>query len=343
MKRAVIFFVLSIASISLVLILTYTPETLEALRRFNVRLLLWLVASWLTAIGGYALSFIFMARATESRLAVGPAVQSAFMRILFNLLTPFGFGGGPFVVYYLDHHGVPAGKGSSVVLTQMMIVSVYLFTGAVLGYIHLHDQLIGRPALLTLFVVTGAIQLGGVVAVILVLVYPRAVIKLISWIGRILHRLKLVKDPRRFKRRVIHDGSVARRSFRRYFTHHALSFIAGAAGIAVTYACEVLLMWLVFRSLGHDLPPTDGLAYSALFYLTLSYMPTPGSSGLGEGVFVALFAGVVPRHALGLAVVLWRTFYSYASSITGAVFASHHFTFGLGRRRKRRRDRATRA
>lgn len=322
-----LFFGISIASVAVVLALTYSPETIDALKSFDLRYLFGLVGVWLAAIAGAALSFVFMAGATESRLKLLPAIRAAFMRILFNLLTPFSFGGGPFVVYYMEHHGVSAGKGSSIVLTQMMTVSVYVFLGAVFSFVHLHESLLQRPALLTLFAVTGAIQLGGVVVVILVLSYPHGVIKLLSAIGRLLSRFKVVKNPGRFKRRVIHDGSVARRSFRRYFTHHPLKFLIGALGMAIVYSAEVLLLWVIFRSLGYEMPLGDGLAMAALFYMTLSYMPTPGSSGLGEGIFVALFAGLVPRHAIGVAVVLWRVFYSYASSITGAIFASHHFTF----------------
>ena len=91
------------------------------------------------------------------------------------------------------------------------------------------------------------------------------------------------------------------------------------------YAGELSLLWVIFSGLGYRMPLAEGLAMSALFYLTLSYLPTPGSSGLGEGVFVAIFAGRIPSHVLGIAVLLWRLFYSYAGSTVGAVIASHHF------------------
>ena len=335
MKRVLIFFGVSVTSVAVVFAITYSPETLDALRQFDLRLLAAIVGVWATAILGAAFSFFFMARATGSRLRFVPAVKAAFMRILFNLLTPFGFGGGPFVVYYLDHHEVPAGKGSSIVLTQMMVVSILVFSGAVAGFVLLREQLLPKPFVMTLLSVTGTLQLGGVVVILLVLTYPNGVIKLISWIGRLLHRLKVVKEPDRFRRRVIHEGSVARRSFRRYFTHHPVDFSLGALGMGIVYCSEVMMLFLVFRSLGHPIPVGTGLAMTALFYMALSYMPTPGSSGLGEGIFVALFAGFVPSHTVGIAVILWRVFYSYASSLTGAVFASHHFAVDVPKRRRR--------
>ncbi|MFW5689698.1 MAG: lysylphosphatidylglycerol synthase transmembrane domain-containing protein [Spirochaetota bacterium] len=327
MKRALLFVGISVVSIGAILAVTYDPQTIDAIRGFDLRYLALLALVWFVAVSGSALSFFALARATESRLGPGAAYKSAVLRILGNLITPFSFGGGPFAVFYMSERGVPSGKGSSVVVTQMMVVSTYILIASLGAFLYLRDDLFARPVLLTIFAVAGAIQLAGVAVTLLILVYPHAAIRLITGVGHLLARFRIVKRVDRFKRRVIHDGSVARRSFRRYFTHHPLKFLLGAIGVLIMYLGELALLWVIFSGLGYSMSFIDGMAMGALFYLTLSYIPTPGSSGVGEGVFVAIFAGLIPRHALGIAVLLWRFFYSYVGSALGAVTASHHFTF----------------
>jgi uncharacterized protein (TIRG00374 family) len=62
-----------------------------------------------------------------------------------------------------------------------------------------------------------------------------------------------------------------------------------------------------------------------MLQLILSFMiylsPTPGGSGIAEGGFSILFAAFIPRHLLGIALVLWRFFGSYLRIITGALVA----------------------
>jgi glycosyltransferase 2 family protein len=65
---------------------------------------------------------------------------------------------------------------------------------------------------------------------------------------------------------------------------------------------------------------------SAMLIFLISFMPTPGASGLGEVLFIALFSGTVKVELVGVAVVLWRIFYQYLSAGLGAFFTARFFS-----------------
>ena len=82
------------------------------------------------------------------------------------------------------------------------------------------------------------------------------------------------------------------------------------------------------------IPLLAGFVLSTLLLFLLSFMPTPGASGLGEILFVVLFDQAVSNHVLGLGVIMWRFFFNYSGAMIGAVVSAKSFT---GIRVKKRR------
>ena len=51
----------------------------------------------------------------------------------------------------------------------------------------------------------------------------------------------------------------------------------------------------------------------------LYYIPTPGGSGISEGVGYTLFAPLVPSHILGVFLVIWKFLTNYVWTIVGGL------------------------
>lgn len=324
--RVLVFAGLSVIAIGAVMAFTFNKETVRALQHFDPLYLLVLSGIWVTSFGMDAVSFIFYTRGTDERLRIGASIKAAAYRVFFNLITPFGFGGQPFVVYFLQHEGVPPGKGSSIVLVKLIVISVYVFFGAVAGFAFFHTHVTDPGLLNVFFFVSAAIQIVFITLIVAGLLRPRSVIRLLTAFGRVGVRLGVIKSQGRFRRSLVHEVYLARSSFQRYFRQHLFPFIAGTLSIGITYAVEVVTLWVIFLGLGVHLPFTTGIALGSLFLFLLPFLPTPGAAGLGEATFVVLFSTEVPYYLLGIAVLLWRFFYNYLTSILGAVFSSRHFS-----------------
>ncbi|HUX20333.1 MAG TPA: lysylphosphatidylglycerol synthase transmembrane domain-containing protein [Spirochaetia bacterium] len=324
--RVLVFAGLTLLTLGIVVHFTFSKETVSALRSFHPLYLLVLFGIWMVSFGLDAASFGFYTRGTDERLKFGAAIRAAAFRVFFNLITPFGFGGQPFVIYFLQREGVPPGKGSSIVLIKLIVVSSYVFFGAIAGFVFFHTHIENAEVLNVFFYATAAIQVAFIALIVAGILRPRIVIRLLTALGRLGHRFGIVKNPGRFRHQLVHEVYLAKSSFKRYFRQHLFSFFMGTLCIGVIYTVEVITLWVIFLGLGVRLPFSTGIALGSLFLFLLSFLPTPGAAGLGEGAFVVLFSSVVPYYLLGVAVILWRLFYNYLTSILGAIFSSRHFS-----------------
>lgn len=332
LRKLLIFSGISLVSLGLVFALTYNEQTVDALRQLNPRYLFFLAAIWFAAISLDALSFWFYTRGTDEHMSVLSSYKSATLRIFFNIITPFSFGGQPFVIYFLQKTGIPTGKATSVVFTKLIIVSVYVLIGAIVAFFVFPGDIGGIPAVNTIFLMTMVLQILFIALLVLSMFYPHAVIRALQKLGNLVSRFNLIKNPGHFRKRVLIEANVARRSFRKYFRQHLLSFALGTLVMGLMYVAEASMLFIVFRGLGVNIPYMHAIALGALLIFIISFMPTPGSAGLGEALFVLVFSGAAPSYVLGIAVILWRLFYNYISAGFGALFSSQTFS-GIFKRR----------
>ena len=63
---------------------------------------------------------------------------------------------------------------------------------------------------------------------------------------------------------------------------------------------------------GVDIDITHGIALTGSLLFLISFMPTPGAIGLGEGIFYLLFREYISRHLLGVIIFFWRFFHQFS-------------------------------
>jgi uncharacterized protein (TIRG00374 family) len=323
-----LFAALSVLSIGLIFHFTATQRTWDLFLHLNARYLVVLILLWLFSLVVDSLSTCFYAQGTGERLKFSFALRLTLLRVFFNVITPFSFGGQPIEIYALSRQGIPAGKGSSVVMVKLLTLALFAQLGALLVFVFVRDEVRNVPTLSIAFVVTGLLIGGLVVVTCLVFFYPFILVRIFTHIEKLLRRLKLRSWKNRpdLRRWVVHQASLARRSFRRYFGSHLGLFLAGTLSNGLMYCADVLMLWIILRALGVAIPLAEGFALSALLLFLITFMPTPGTAGLGEVIFVIIFAAAVPKYLLGIAVVLWRFFYQYISAFIGALVSAQLFS-----------------
>ncbi len=231
------------------------------------------------------------------------------------------------MIHYLGNKGIPTGKASSIVVTKFLTLTAFTQLGAIVSFLFFQNRIITNPILNRSFFVTGILSFVVITVIVVSLLYPQILILLISKISTLFYRFRIVKNKRKFMYTVIHEARIARLSFKRYFSKHIISFLAGTLSSGLMYFANLLSLWVILRGLGlSNVTFVDGLSLSAMLIFLISYIPTPGASGLGEGLFLLIFAGTVPKNLWGVAIILWRLFYNYLTSILGAVTSARHFS-----------------
>jgi glycosyltransferase 2 family protein len=332
--RIFIFVGLSIASIAIVLLLTVDQRTWEALSKVNPLFLLPFAGLWWISLSLDAFSLMLYTRGTDEKLKYIPAMRTSTLRIFFNVVTPFTFGGQPLSIVSLRHEGIPTGKASSIVITKLMTLIALAVIIGITAFLVFHNKISNIAVLNNVFFVSGFLGVFFVALIILGFLYPHFLVKLITRAGKLLHALRLVKDTQQLKRDVVKTVCLARRSFKKYFSHHLGYFIGGTACNGAGYFIQLFLLYLIFYGLGIEMPIVNGIILSAILLFLMTFMPTPGAAGFGEGMFVLLFAATVPKYLLGIAIVLWRFFYQYLSAIIGAISSSKYVSDMISNRDK---------
>ena len=233
------------------------------------------------------------------------------------------------MIYYLSRNDVPPGKSSSIVLIKLMIVGTYGLFGAIIAFILFYQKLTSIQALNIVFLIAGVLQLVFITLIGFSILYPRILIKFAIKTGDFLKKIKILKDTHTFRKTIIHEAALARASFKRYFKSHKWYLIVAIIGSGIKYLSEASLFWIILRMLNIDICYLDGIMLSVLMFFILSFLPTPGGSGIGEVIFVLILSGTIPKHLLGISMVLWRFFYQYISAMIGALISADHFSPGF--------------
>lgn len=301
---------------------TMNASTWEAVAKIDPRGFIPLALLWAAGIGLDAAALALFVRAGGERLGFRAAIGNTFVRLFFNVVTPSSFGGQPFAIAALGKQGISYGSGSTAVLTKTAVYSLVNFLSAFVAMAFCPSTLDASPALGTAFLATGVLGVAGIVFFLVALFVPallipaaRFSVRLASRAARIFHK-DLQTD--RTIARTLAECARARRSFRAYFRKRPLLAISGCALTGLIHLVNLSLIWCAIACLGGDLPYRDGLALGGILFFLISFLPSPGGAGLGEAVYAALFARLVPFHLLGLSILIWRLFNQYLNAAIGA-------------------------
>lgn len=106
----------------------------------------------------------------------------------------------------------------------------------------------------------------------------------------------------------------------------------------ISWGLVVLTPILLLYGLGITSSIMQIVVATLIYYIAVSYFPTPGASVGAELGAAALFAVFVPNGILGAFVLIWRFFDHYVKMGAGGITALAEFVLRPARRRRERRQ-----
>lgn len=106
----------------------------------------------------------------------------------------------------------------------------------------------------------------------------------------------------------------------------------------ISWGLVVLTPILLLYGLGITSSIMQIVVATLIYYIAVSYFPTPGASVGAELGAAALFAVFVPNGILGAFVLIWRFFDHYVKMGAGGITAVTEFILRPARRRRERRE-----
>lgn len=234
----------------------------------------------------------------------------AVLRVIFSnyfmaLLTPGASGGAVAQVLILKSYGIPLMEATPIVLVRTIFSILFLIVmlPLVVWQTDVTIPYISQGMLLTLsFLAVFSLLL------VLYLLQTKFVRSLIYQLGNRLHKTSpkslLIKLDR------------LNECFGLLYKHPRdsfLVFIESGLSLLALYCIGPALM---FAFTG-DLPLVTLLGYMIVLNLILYFAPTPGGTGVAEGLFIVLFGAFVPTGTIGLIAVAWRLVAEYIPFLIG--------------------------
>lgn len=301
---------------------------------FDRRLVSWpVLASAAVLLAVYyatdALRLGFTLKALGHPVALPTLLRLVFVNQLFSNITPLATGGGFAQVWFLRRHGVPIGTATAATTVRTLLAVAFLFSAAPLLLIFLdaaeHVALGGLFALyLVVFV---ALYLGFFA---MLLFHTRRLIAPLHAVLRLLYGRRVIGERRyrRWRFKLLREVVRFARGFGGYLRGRPsdllLSVIFSALFLVSLFSFPALLLY----ALGYDSNWLASTGLAALTTFIMYFSPTPGASGVAEGLFARLFSHIVAANQLVLFTLAWRFLTVHLGMLLGIAATQYELSKG---------------
>lgn len=297
------------------------------------------LVAWLAYIGFDALSMYLFLKLSGHPIPYWRAYYTSIIGLYYSNITPGATGGQPMQVYSLSQCGVPVGVGtSSITVKFTTLQSALVIMGAAL-WITFPEFVNTQTQGFTVFLRLGTfINSLAVVLVVLLAVNKTLVRGLLHGIVNLLTKIHIVKHPDQVHAKC--DDTMASFHASVYMLRHEKLHLLLQMLLSIAQmTCLMLVVVFVYHAFGlSGCSDLKLITLGLMLYMSVSYTPLPGASGMQEGGFAIFFAGIFPETTLFTALLLWRFFTYYISLIVGAAVTTG-FSIGSLLRKKKKSSR----
>ncbi|WP_394266482.1 YbhN family protein [Anaerotignum sp.] len=270
----------------------------------------WILAGVVTALFFVAAEgsiICYLLRAIGQNVPLLKCVSWSFIGFFFSGITPSATGGQPAQLFYMKKAGLPLTDSTPVL---MVVAVLYKFVLAVLGLfiaIFCHKQL-GAYFQGYYWLFYLGIGLNAVLVIILlwVMVTPVWAEKAALFLEGLLVKIKLLhpKEERkeRLREAVARYGMVVR-----FFQQNPRKIVVATGMTLVQRSSLFFLTWLIYRAMGLEgVSLIWIMVLQATVYIAVDMLPFPGSAGISELVYAAVFASVFSGSDLAASMCISR-------------------------------------
>lgn len=323
-RRLILFSVLFIALTVVGLYAVY-DQFAERSISFDARLiapktLVAVVALLLVYFISDGLRLHFTLRALGHRLSFLVIFRLVFINLFFSNVTPMATGGGFAQIWYLHRHGVPVGRATAATTIRTVLAVLFIFSLTPIFLLTL-DAFDGQT-------ITG--DLGFALAIfillylgffIILLFRTRWLIGPLSSLLGTLNRWHFISDTRhqRWQFKARREMLRFSQSFSDYLRGPPLFVALSVLFTAVFLLSLFSFPALLIHSLGYEVDYVMSLGLLVVTTFIMYFSPTPGASGISEGVFGSFFSDIISGNHLILVIVSWRLITIYLGMIIGLI------------------------
>ena len=248
------------------------------------------------------------------------AHKTSYIGFYFNAITPSSSGGQPMEILYMMKRGVDLSHSTIVFILLAICYNISTLFFAILSLITHFKLVVSSLSFVRYFMIAGFIVTGGLlIGMILLLARPGIVRKLARGLTALGIKLRLVRRPGRFLRRLS--------EFNKSYTHTSTAMrkkpvllIKVVSLHLFQVAALYTVPWFVSLALGGNIGSFGEIfSLQAVLHVSSDFFPTPGAVGLTETGFITMFQSVLPANQVMPAMLLTRGINMYGFLVLSAI------------------------
>lgn len=241
-------------------------------------------------------------------------MKSTMLGKYFDNITPSAFGGQPYQIYYLHKNKVPAGVATSLPLVGFFMQQMAFLVIIIASFIFRGDII---PSLwLRICIIIGSVFMIFIPVTVMIFAFiPKTTKRIAGAIVRFLHKIKIVKHPDAALTKVhsyLDDYSKSLKLIGKHKKTLLCGFVLSLTSQLLYYSVTYFLI----RACGVTEDYWTIVACMAYTSAAGALIPTPGSSGVAEGLFYIIF-DVLPVGLRFWTMLMWRLMTYYLPTLIG--------------------------
>ncbi len=256
------------------------------------------------------------------------AIKTVLIGRYYDNITPSGIGGQPMQIYYLRKNGIQSTKSAAITVAGFITMQLGF---VVLGFISV--VFLGRfvkADIVRTLSYFGIIMYSVSPIMILLFTYvPAFAMTLTKGIVSLMAKLHIVKDKEKTLNHYVSNVRGYSDCLKLLVNRGSMCVITLLLGLAYQFAiCSI--PFFVIQAFGGGIDFVSSLATTAVIYAAITFIPTPGNSGVAEGVFYAVFSMLTSGYIFW-AMLVWRFLVYYIFIAAGIVVHLYEF---LGKKKQ---------
>lgn len=251
----------------------------------------------------------------------------------YDAVTPMSTGGEPFQVYYLNKHGIPAGKAVSIPLGQYVtytmtfsIFSLFIMIASLI--VSSNTENVGTTIVSAGAWIGFAINFALVLVVCLVSINKKVGTGLITGILKLLKKMHLIKNYEQTYNKaigVVTDYQKTMVSYAKSKSTFSLCLLLSLLLMITRYSIPYII-YAMFNGFNPGIF-VDIFIKTVMIDLASSFFPLPGGSGVAELSFTAFFSSLMGADIFW-AMLIWRILTHYSNMIRGTIIIIYDYAIG---------------
>jgi uncharacterized protein (TIRG00374 family) len=267
---------------------------------------------------GFLLHVFFLQQ--KLRIGLSGSLLVGLIGLFYSAITPYATGGQPMQAFALKKRNVPIGVSTSALAVKFFCWQCALLTSGALMWLT-HPSLVKMNVNQIVWIVLLGFFINSltVAGVFLLAINRKIVHAILSFVVRLAHRLRIIKDLERTNSRV--DAALEDfHSSVDMLKHHPVRMLVLLFLSFVQVIAYTSIIFCIYRSFGLNSSTFgDLVTLQFILYIGASMTPLPGGSGAQEGGFYLFFQQIFPQGTLLGALLLWRFVTYYLSIIVGFI------------------------